>query len=132
MGKTSNKAKDQYNRANYTQVKVHIKPDIAVAFKAACEADNVSMASEISRFMASRASAVKVSMPSEKDLLTSRGGRRKLTASITQTLKQIKDAEEQYRDEGIPANLQGSIRYANAEQSIQVLEEILNIIADAY
>jgi uncharacterized protein (DUF4415 family) len=51
MGKTSNIAKQKWNSAHYVQIKAHIKPEIASAFKAACTASGTTMASELSAFM---------------------------------------------------------------------------------
>jgi hypothetical protein len=131
MGKTSNKTKDKWNAANYTQIKVSVNPEIAAAFKAACEADNVSMASELSGFMAGRA-AMPLRGPDEKGLqLANRGGRRKRLNILIRLLEQIKDAEEAYQD-AIPVNLQGSVRYENAGQCIEAIEEALEILKEAY
>jgi len=54
-------AKNQRNacaKAKYTQVKVSVDPGIASAFKEACAAANVSMAAELSKFMADYANGV--------------------------------------------------------------------------
>ena len=130
MGKTSNKVKDKWNSANYTQIKAAVRPEIAAAFKAACQANNVSMNSELSKFMEGSGAAVSASK-SEKDLLASRGGRRKLLGTLMEQLERIKDAEEEYK-ENIPENLQGSVRYENAEQAIEALEEALEALYRAY
>jgi len=130
MGKTSNKVKDKWNSTNYTQIKAAVRPEIAAAFKAACQADNVSMNSELSRFMESRGADVSALKP-EKDLLASRGRRGKLLGALIEQLERIKDAEETYK-ENIPENLQGSVRYENAEQAIEALEEALEALYGAY
>lgn len=51
MGKTSNKAKQDWNASHYKQVKVSVKPETAGAFKAACVKRGVSMAGELQRYM---------------------------------------------------------------------------------
>jgi hypothetical protein len=131
MGKTSAMAKGKWNAANYTQIKVSVNPEVAAAFKAACEADHVSMASELSGFMAGRA-ATALKRPDEKGLqLANRGGRRKKLEILIRELEQIKDAEEAYQD-AIPTNLQRSVRYENAEQCIGAIEEALDILKEAY
>jgi len=130
MGKTSNGVKDKYSRENYKQIKISIKPEIAEAFKSTCEALNVSMASELSGFMANRSVGLATSRP-KNDLLMSRGGRRKLVGALIEQLEQIKEAEEGYRD-AIPPNLQESIRYEDAEQSLLALEEAIDMLKEAY
>ena len=130
MGKTSNNIKNKYNRENYVQIKVSVKPETAAAFKAVCESLNVSMASELSGFMASRTNIPALGR-SETDFLTSRGGRRKLVCALIEQLEQIKTFEERYR-ENIPANLEGSERYENAEHSVSSLEEAIEILKEAY
>ena len=52
MSDLATKAKARWNAANYVQLKVSVRPEIAAAFKAACAASGVSMAGELSRFMA--------------------------------------------------------------------------------
>jgi len=130
MGKTSNSIKDKWNRKNYRQIKISVKSEVAEAFKIACKADNVSMASELSGFMAARGGAPAVAR-SENDLLMNRPGRRKLVNALIEQLEQIKGAEESYRD-AIPPNLRESMRYENAEQSILALEEALDVLKEAY
>jgi len=130
MGKTSTTIKDKYSRENYKQIKISVRPEIAEAFKATCEADNVSMASELSMFMVSRAGTPTTGRP-KNDLLMSRRGRRKLLDESIVKLEQIKAFEERYRD-NIPVNLESSVRYENAEQSLLVLEEVLELLKEVY
>ena len=130
MGKTSATARDKWKKAHYQQVNISVKREIAAAFKAACKADNISVTGELSNFMGSR-SGYRSECKTAKDLLATRGGRRKLLRGLMQQLEQIKDAEERYRD-AIPENLQGSANYDAAEQSISVIEEVLDALSDAY
>ncbi len=131
MGKSATAAKNRYNAANYTQLKVAVDPDIAAAFKAVCQAGNVSMASELTTFMASRCGSPPDHRKARKDPATSRGGRRKMITALIRQLEQIRDAECNYRD-AIPANLCGSQRYEDAEQSINTMEEALEALYEAY
>lgn len=131
MGNTSNSSKQRWNASRYSQVKVAIHPETAAAFKAACQAEHVSMARVLSGFMESRAGTASLSSRVEKDLLKSRGGRRKLLAALTTQLEEIKEAEADYRDQ-IPASFRESIRYDNAEQSVQAMEEALDALYEAY
>jgi hypothetical protein len=131
MGKSATEAKNKYNAANYTQVKVAVNPEVAAAFKAACQADQVSMAGELSDFMASRCGRPPAQGKVKTDLLTSRGGRRKMLAALIGQLEEIKEAESRYCD-AIPQNLRSSQRYDNAQQSITAMEEALDALYTAY
>lgn len=117
--------------AKRVQVKISVSPAIAAAFKAKCKADKVSMASTLSGFMATFAGINTHAARNTKDLLSSRGGRRKRVAALTQELTEIKDHEETYK-ESIPENLTSSLRYENAEESIQILEEAIESLVGAY
>ena len=129
--KTTTGNSEQKSQTRYTQLKVSISEELAVAFKATCRADKVSMASELSKFMATRSGTGDCAGRREKDALTSRNGRRKRVNALIQALEQIKSAEERYMD-AIPENLTGSIRYDNAEVSVNALEEAIAALAEAY
>jgi len=60
-----------------------------------------------------------------------RGYRRKTVKSIIDQLTAIRDAEEQYKG-NIPENLRNSSRYANAEQSVDMLDEAIELLSEAY
>jgi len=124
----SNEAKQRWNTAHYTQVKVSVPPEIAAAFKERCIADGVSMAGEISRFMSGRDRHVPKS--SAAPYATRRKRHEALTALAGQ-LEAIREAEQQYLD-NIPANLQNSRMYEVAEQTVAALEEALSILDGAY
>ena len=128
MGKTSNEAKSRWNAANYTQVKVSVKPEIAEAFKNRCLAGGVSMAGELSRFMSGETQKpVKSPSPS----FDTRQRRRKALAALTRQLQAISDAESAYMD-NIPANLQNSQVYESAERAVTALNDALDILREAY
>jgi len=131
MNKTLNSNKYQWNKEHYTQIKVSVKPEIAIAFKNICKSDKLSMAGEITKFTIERSSNIPILNKPEKDLLKTRGGRRNLLNTLIQKLGEIKDAEEQYRD-NIPINLQGSINYDAAEQCISEIEEALDVLNRAF
>jgi hypothetical protein len=100
---------------------------VASAFKDACDAKNVSMASVLSEFMAGYSASALTNSKRPPDYATKRRRRTAIT-SIVKQLEQIKIAEEQYRD-NIPVNLQGSAVYDNAEQSVSWLEEAIDLLA---
>ena len=134
MGKTSSAVKNRWNADHYIQIKIAVKPEIAMAFKEACKKDNVSVTGVLSDFMAAYIGKFANSnRPDrcEKNLLTTRPGRRKLLSSLICQLEGIKDAEEAYKDR-IPDNLQGSVNYDAAAQSVDEMEEALESLSRVY
>ena len=129
MNKTSSAAKDRWNSANYTQVKVSVKPDLAIAFKAACAASGISMAAAISQFMAKYSAAASKSNYSPN--LSTRRQRKAALQSIIHRLGRIRNNEEQYLN-NIPSNLQAGDAYQSTEQHISILDESLDLLASAY
>lgn len=130
MGATSNQAKQRWNNAYYVQVKVSVQPEIAAAFKAKCLADNVSMASEISKFMAGQTTENRPKKTSADPYVT-RQKRRKALNALIQLLHSIMCAEQGYLD-NIPENLRNSQTYEVAEFSVSAFEEALGILEGAY
>lgn len=126
MSHTSNQVKQRWNEGHYVQVKVSVKPELAVAFKAKCQAEGVSMASEFSRFMSGQ-----VISPQKPDPYATRQRRRKLLSSLISRIEAIADAERTYL-ENIPPNLQSSRMYEAADLTVSALEEALDILAEAY
>jgi len=122
-------AKQRWNTAHYTQVKVSVSPEIASAFKAACAASNVSMAGALSRFMADYGKTA-ATHKKPTDYATKRQ-RRAAVRSLIQQLDQIKDAEERYRD-NIPGNLRSSAVFDAADQCTSLLEEAIDILGSIY
>ena len=115
-------------RGQFKQVKISVDKEIASAFKKTCADSNVSMAATITNFMAdyTGTAANRRHMP---DYSTKRR-RRAVIRKYIKGLVQIKDHEESYRD-AIPANLEGSIVYENAEEAVAMLEEVLELL-EAY
>ena len=129
MGKTSNAVKQRWNKEHYTQIKVSVQPKIAEAFKRKCKSDGVSIASEITRFMREQCDHPR---PSEQVLTVStRQQRRKALSKLVKQLEKIMDAESQYL-ENIPENLQNSIRYEAASQSIQAIQDAIDNLDTVY
>jgi len=108
------------------QVKVSVPPNVAAAFKKMCADNDVSMAGELTQYMADYASVEKGKKDATLDFSTKRK-RRKAIKSIIKQLEQIKGFEEQYRD-NIPENLQGSTVYDNAEECVAWLEEAIELL----
>jgi len=128
MGKTSNRAKQQWNSANYTQIKVQVKPETASSFKAACAASETSMASELSAFMDEFANPKQNLWHIKVKTLE---GRRKAIRFVIGLLTEIKKAEQAVVD-NTPENLQGTSQYESAEERLDSLSNALDAIDGVY
>jgi len=109
------------------QVKVSVEPQIALAFKNACMASNISMAAELSRFMAGYTGS-----PAKQRAApdySKRRSRRTAIKAVIKQLEQIKAWEEQIRD-NMPENLQGSAVYDTAEDAVSSLEEAIDALTE--
>ena len=116
--------------SRYTQVKISTSPEIAAKFKATCKAANLSMASVLSNFMARYSQMAHDSKTSSCQTATRRQRRRCLKEIVLQ-IEEIMMAEEGYRDK-IPENLQGAKWHEAACHSIELLQEILELLDDVY
>ena len=116
----------QVPTTNHKQVKVTIEKDVALAFKEACVASNISMACRLSQFMADYSNTVMKKKPSPD--YTTRRKRRAAIKKIIEQLEEIKSFEERYRD-NVPENLQGSIVYETAEEYISMMEESIELLS---
>jgi len=108
------------------QVKVSVASHIATAFKEACAASNVSMAAELSRFMADYANVL-VKRKSAPDYLTTRRRRRSAIRTIIKELGQIKAYEDRSL-ENTPENLVGSAAYDVTEEAITSLDDAIEAL----
>jgi hypothetical protein len=129
MENPSNKAKQQWNASHYAQVKVSVKPELASAFKNACVAANASMTSVLAQFMTEYCTG-KVRTNAAPDY-TERRKRAVAVKRLVRQLSLIMSAEACYM-ESIPENLQGSLLYERAEQTVSVLEEAIDLLETAY
>jgi hypothetical protein len=111
----------------YTQVKISVAPELAAAFKNVCHANDVSITGELSRFMAKRAGLP--SAPASP--LGTRRQRRRELAKLIERLELVLENERRYMD-NIPENLQGSSVFEIAAQSVETLEEAVDILDSAY
>jgi hypothetical protein len=126
----SNKAKQSWNKAHYTQVKVSVTPDIAAAFKAACAKRGKSQASVLSKFMADYSKAG-LKKSESVDKLDTRKRRRVAINVIAARLDDVLAEEERYRN-SVPENLEGSKWHEASEESISVMQNIIDLIPDIY
>jgi hypothetical protein len=115
------------------QVKISVAPELAESFKTACVSAGVSMAAEISKFMADRSGVLSsiADKNTKKSNIDTRGNRRRQICLIVAQLEVIRDKEHAYMDK-IPENLQNGQAYENAEQSVDALEQAIELLKEAY
>ena len=109
------------------QIKISVDTEIAVAFKAACAASNVSMTAELSRFMGDYANR-SVKRKAAPNYSTRRHRRTAINAMIKE-LVLIRACEEKIRD-NTPENLQGSSSYEATEEAISTLDEAIDVLGE--
>ena len=143
MGKASNAAKQRWNAAHYTQVKVSVTHDTASAFKAACVKRGISMAGAIAAFMSDFANPSTGSpthclagfsaRQSEAHALrvASLKDRRKVMASVRNLIAQLISSENNCI-QNVPKNLQTSENYELAQERLALLEEVFDSTRDIY
>jgi hypothetical protein len=139
MGKQTNAYKRRWEAEHYKQVKISVNRGLAEAFKAACEAAGVSMAGEIAAFMSERCGREAETEVSEHcrsrnticgndtDTLSSKRKRRAAIKKILSQLETIEDAQRSAL-ENTPENLRGSDVYGDAEDSLALIEDALDVI----
>ena len=130
MGVNGTDAKQRFNSAHYTQVKISVKPETAAAFKDACAASAVSMASVLAGFM-NQFSGISAEKKGYSPDLSTKRQRRAAVRNIIQQLERVKDNEEFYMD-NIPDNLQGSIRFESAEICVSNILEAIELLESTY
>jgi hypothetical protein len=115
--------------SEYSQVKVSVNADVASAFKNACRIRGVSMASELSSFMASYSRLVMTSRKSRP--LDTRDKRRRAVNRIISDLQRIYDAEDTYLH-SIPENLSSGPAFEAAECCLECLSTAMEALAEAF
>ena len=114
------------SRTQFTQVKVSVDSQIAAAFKQACLASGVSMASVLSNYMAKFSRAAPDS--NSPSPLSTKRQRRNATDKVIAQLRQILLSEESYRDR-IPDNLRSSPFSDSADLWVSALEDAIDSLA---
>jgi len=119
--------------AELKQVKISVAPELAESFKSACSSAGVSMAAEISKFMSDRIGALSniAHKNANKSNIDTRGKRRRQISLIVIQLEAIINRESAYL-ERIPENLMASQAYENAEQSVDALEQAIELLKESY
>ena len=113
----------------YTQIKISVCPELAKGFKSACNTANASITSVLTGYISGYVHSGPA--PEAQPGYGTRRRRRSAVGSIVKQLEKIKLSEESYRD-NIPANLQCSSVYENADRSVSALDEALELLASAY
>ena len=139
MSNAATKAKAKWNSANYTQVKVQVRPEVAASFKTACANAGISMASELSRFMAEYSSVAPNHTPNQKTgkklaemgSVSTKKKRSKTIRGLIDKLELVRDAEEQAM-ENTPENFRGSESFEASEERISSMDEALDILGELY
>lgn len=132
MGRTSTRAKADWNASHYTQVKVSVKPETAEAFKAACAVNKSSMAGVLTGFMLHYAGVAQNAV--QKGYfpnLATRRSRKAAMRRIILELGRILDSEGQYM-ENMPENLRTSPAFDSADECTQIISEALDLLESAY
>ena len=115
------------------QVKISIAPDLAESFKSACLGAGVSMAAEISKYMSDRIGALSgiAQKNANKSNIDTRGKRRRQISLIVIQLEAIRNKENAYMEK-IPDNLQSGQAYENAAQSVDALDQAIELLKESY
>jgi len=112
-------------QSKLTQIKVSVAPQIATAFKQACAASNVSMAAELTQFMADYSNSL-VKRKAAPDF-TTRRKRRAYVKRMISELEQLSAAEEHLLDNA-PENLQDALVYETAAEYISLYDEVIDLL----
>jgi RPA family protein len=108
------------------QVKAYVMPEAAAAFKAKCLKENVSVSGKLNMYIGEETCG-----NAAIDTLETRRHRRKAVNILTAKLEAVIKAETAYQGR-IPENLEGSGVYEAAGQTIEMLEEALQLLEEAY
>ena len=131
MPDTYYESKKRWNASNYRQFNFAVRPEVADAFRVACEQVGISMREVLIKYMTDYAvMPVSPKMKRERGYIN-RGSRRKAVSDIINRLGMIRDAEEQYMLR-IPENLTSSSKYLSAEQTVDMLDEAIGLLEDAF
>jgi hypothetical protein len=129
MGKTSNESGRLWNEAHYTRIKASVDHETAEAFKSACRAEGVSMASVLSDFMREYAGVVRMRPPDHP--IDTRRKRRKELNTLVLRLERLLAAETTSM-ENTPENPQNTERYEETDRIASALEEAVEFLREVY
>lgn len=133
MGTAATKAKRKWNSEHYTNITAAMDPELAAKLKADCKAKGVSVTSVITELVAGY---LETDIPAPKEIAPKKAPnnrsrrKRELLAHIA-AIEDICKGEEMYLSR-IPPNLQDSIRYQNAESSVEQLQYAIADLKEVY
>jgi len=133
MGTAATKAKRKWNNEHYTNVTVAMNPELAAMLKEDCKQKSVSVTSVITELVAGYLDAEHPA-PKEKPqkkAADNRGRRRRELWKHIASIEDICRNEEAYMS-NIPENLQGSVRYEDAESCVEHLYAAIDELREAY
>ena len=120
----------KWNAANYKQLNVALPPDLAEAFKAACEAHGESVRQVLVKLVSEYASAP----PPKRRAATApdygtRAKRKKAALAMLEQLEDLHAAEEEYKD-SIPESMYN--RRDEAENAVTAYEDAIAAMEGIY
>jgi len=124
-------SKKRWNAANYKQLNIAVRPELAAAFRTACEQAQTPMREVLITLIAEYCATPQAVKVQNDKSYTVRSSRRKATVAIIRQLEKIRDAEEEYKTK-MPVNLRNSTRYESAEQAVESLDEAIGILGEAF
>ena len=133
MGSAATRAKRKWNNEHYTNITTAMNPELAAKLKEDCREKCVSVSSVITELVAGYLD-VKVPDIKEKPQAKSpdsRGRRSRELWKHIAAIEGIRRGEEEYLN-NIPENLHGSIRFENAENSVEHLLSAIDELKEVY
>ena len=125
-----NETKKRWNSTNYKQLNLSVKPELTEAFRSACGQNGTSMRKVLVEFMSSY-TATPITPKKQGKGYSERRNRRIAAKAIIGQLTALRDAEEQYKT-NMPENLMNSSRYESAEQTVELLDEAIELLGEAF
>ena len=133
MGTAGTRAKRKWNKEHYTNVTAAMDPELASKLKENCKENCVSVTSVITGLVAGYLET-EVPVSKEKPQKKAPDNRGRRSRELWKHIAAIEDicrGEERYLS-NIPENLHGSIRYENAEDSVERLRTAIDELKEAY
>ena len=133
MGTAATRAKRKWNSEHYTNVTVAMNPELAAKLKENCKEGHVSVSSVITGLVAGYLDT-DVPSPKEKPQKKAPGNRGQRRRELWKHIAAIEDiyrGEDAYLN-NIPESLSGSIRYENAENSVEHLLSAIDELKEVY
>ena len=133
MGSAATNAKRKWNNAHYTNITVAMDPELAARLKEGCREKCVSVASVITALVAEY---LNTEVPASKEkpqkkVPDNRGRRSRELWKYIAAIEDICCGEVRYMEK-IPDNLQASIRFENAENSVEHLNAAIEELKEVY